>query len=150
MCPDKIKNDCEFLFDNKHRYAQMCNQKVSVQYKGTAHLWGTSKLYRSFANTILSKCKPQKLFPPMTGFTFGYSQKDRLLQAADILSHLFYASLKAEKGLTTGDAQLKYQMLKHVMPGLVFDSDLLKSLQVVNGELEITSINFGGCFQLEP
>lgn len=128
----RYANPLVLLFDNKHRYAEKFNeQRAVINDKLIAPtFWELGKTMTSFANTLFSMMEPRIPIPCISRLDFQWSPSDFGLQAADVFSHLIYNALKCEMGIKDEGADLKYELLLHVMPDFKLDSPLQTALKV--------------------
>jgi hypothetical protein len=156
LCPTGMSNSLELIYDNKHRYAQECRSLAAVvnPVDNIPRFWPCWKVLTSMTNTLLSDMQPKRRFPKVEQFTFAFSTGNYLIQACDMLANLFWNTLKSQQGITDSTSQLKWEMLKAVVPGLALDPSILQSTQVqtgADGKPQVVCVNpkLSGALQLE-
>ena len=157
ICQSQIANEFEFVFDNKHQYAQKClDYKAVILPNRIPILRRRWEVLSSIANIILKEMhKPPKWFPKISKFTFNYSENNYFLQSCDLFANLFYNALKYESGIRNKTVELKRDMLQCVIPSINFDRRLVSALEigVLNNsykEVFFKDKKLSGCFRLSP
>ncbi|MEI8197076.1 MAG: hypothetical protein WCI73_14345, partial [Phycisphaerae bacterium] len=96
VCPTRISESFEFIYDEKYSYAALCRSKVWVTpVGGIPVLWECRNLFTSIANNILPLLGDDKRrwFPQIKQHSFASSVGNRMLQCCDLMSNLFYNTL---------------------------------------------------------
>jgi hypothetical protein len=155
ICTSPIPNEFIFVFDNKQRYGQMCRSTFDLVHPTLGPVkWSGGKLISSFARTLLSTLGKNegKWMPIIRGFDFGFSSTQRQLQVSDLISNLFFSSLKGELGFVSEAVTLKHGLFMSFMSGRLANelySDLNVTAVSGNDQLVATGTKFGGCIQYE-
>lgn len=155
FCTSPIANEFIFVFDNKQQYGQMCRSDFDLIHPQLGPVkWNGGKLISSYAKTLLNALgkREGKAIPKVDSFDFGFSTTTRPLQACDLLSNLFFNTLKGELGFASPIVSLKHSLFAGLGSGplpnaLYVDLDVATA----NGQdlLIATGNRFGGCIQLE-
>lgn len=153
----RYANPLVLLFDNKHRYAQQFDERVlHVNRQLIAPVfWELGKTMTSVANTLFERLEPVIPISRINRFDFQRSEKEFGIQAADLLSHLLYSAVKYEMGIRDGNNNVKYWLLRQVMPGFACASELRAALRIVKDAegkdgLECVDAKLLSTFQLLP
>lgn len=132
ICGHRFANGLLLVFDNKHRYAQRLRslKLIKPEGLGASVFWEMGDLLTRLANTILSKMKDSHAISEIKQFQFLWSDKEFGLQAADLLCHLMYNTLKYELGIINDNTQLKHDILIEILPDFSIDEALTSALDV--------------------
>lgn len=131
ICPQGAANPFEMIFDAKYRDAEECGElKPLMSFLGVPVLQEHWKQLTSFLNTALPLMKPKRWAPKVERFQFIKSEDHIALQAADLLSNVFYNEMQFESGIVTDNTRLKHDLFVSVFDGPL-DSAVLSELDVV-------------------
>jgi hypothetical protein len=146
-----VGNPFAFVFDNKYSYAQKCRSLKPVKLSSSIFLFHEfGKVLTTFANTMLPRMEPKRLFPRIERFGYGFSQDNFLIQGCDLVSNLFYNSLRYAKGLVNGTTTLKDTLLRSMMPELAYPAELLDAFALSGEQLLCRSSELRWRVQLTP
>lgn len=151
LCGRKYHNPLIVFFDEKHNYAQQCQQMQFVSAPGTpAILQSTNRTLTSFANSLFGQMEPKRDVSKIIDFTFSRSDNEFGLQAADLLAHLMLNSLRTALGSATPNMKLREGMLQVFMPGHCTPQALIQSLQLQGSDIKCINSSLLSTFRLEP
>lgn len=146
-----VGNPFAFIFDNKYSYAQKCRSLKPVEVPGGVFIFHEfGKVLTSFANTMLPRMEPKRSFPWIERFGYGFSQDNFLLQGCDLISNLFYNSIRYAKGLVNGTTTLKDTLLRSMMAGLAYPAELLDAFTLSGEQLLCRAPGLRWRVQLAP
>lgn len=132
ICDHKFANGLLLVFDNKHRYAQRLKslKLINPEGLGASIFWDFGDLMTRLANGILSKMRCNHAISEIKKFRFLWSNKEFGLQAADLLCHLMYNTIKYELGIINDNTKLKRDILIEILPDFSIDETLASALDV--------------------
>jgi len=132
ICDHRFAKGLLLVFDNKHRYAQRLRslKLIKPEGLGASVFWEMGDLLTRLTNTILSKMKDSHTISEIKKFQFLWSNKEFGLQAADLLCHLMYNTLKYELGIINDNTKLKRDMLIEILPDFSIDKALTSALDI--------------------
>jgi hypothetical protein len=132
LCRSPIQNPFRVLVDEKYRDAAEC-QSLKPALSPTLGIglwWEHWKHLTSMLNVALGRARRKTWMPNFTEFRFEKDKNSIYLQAADLLSNLFYNGLKFDKGIRSEKTPLKNDVLRTVYDS-PFEPRLLDALEVV-------------------
>jgi hypothetical protein len=132
ICNHIFANGLLLIFDNKHRYAQKLRslRLINPEGLGVSVFWDMGDLLTRLTNKVLSKMKDKHTISEIKKFQFLWSNKEFGLQAADLLCHLMYNTLRYELGIKNDNTKLKRDILIEFLPDFSISKSLAAALDV--------------------
>ena len=139
IAPEGISNEIVFTFDEKHSYAkQMLKLRFfSGEQPSAAVASSLETVLTSLARTLFSHKQSNlrlTMIDRVKRFRFARSQDEFGLQAADVLSHLIYISLRKAVGIVNANTSFKVDLLSEIMPDFAIDDDLRSRLKIIEAK----------------
>lgn len=130
IVPTQYNNDLVIIFDNRHRFAQLCRHYQAIQVRNLPVyvLRETYKNLTSFANTLLANIKPEVRWPRIKELRTSWSQKECGLQASDVLVNAVHGALRYEMGIQGPVETLRHDFVQEFIPGPILSSSVCADL----------------------
>ena len=142
IAPHGFKNEVAFTFDNKYRYAESSKHDIWVDHESllcatTTNLKNTmtsmAKTLLSARQSVIRNSKVSKV----CSYEVVKSDQEFGVQAADVLSHLFYTAIAKKMGVEQKHTQTKVDLLHNFVSELELDG-LLPDLEGVSSNEKTT------------
>jgi hypothetical protein len=134
----------QFIFDNKHQYAREANNVTGAQSSlGVGLIIKVREALQIAANALIPRLVPQLKNCRVIAIDFVDSKHNFAIQAADLICHSFYNTIKELHGYSDPSVTLKAQLLREFASSVNL-SGLKKHTQLVvlkSGAVEVECTN---------
>ena len=141
----------DLVFDEKFGLENDFFKILPFDAHGRHLTWPRWKFYKCAANAVIEANKGIVSFDnKISSIQYLKSEKDFLVQAADLLSNLTLNALRLKKGITSGNTKLKSDLINASIKEDFIPDALAKDFDVVDNELVCNNPKHRSSIELSP